>query len=55
MRPAMDDQLSRRREFIGEPDVRLAELGSHAGATGAALLAAQRDGATTGATTKDSP
>jgi glucokinase len=41
MRPALDEELSRRRGFIGDPDVRLAELGPHAGAIGAALLAAQ--------------
>jgi hypothetical protein len=48
MRPALDEQLSRRRGLIGDPDVRLAELGAHAGATGAALVAARRDGGTRG-------
>ena len=41
MRPAFDEELCRRRSLIAEPDVRLAELGPHAGATGAAVLAAQ--------------
>jgi glucokinase len=44
MRPALDEELSRRRGFIGDPDLRLAELGPHAGAIGAALLAAQPEG-----------
>jgi glucokinase len=43
MRPAFDEELSRRRSLVAEPDVRLAALGPHAGATGAAVLAAQPD------------
>jgi glucokinase len=43
MRPTLDAELATRRVLVGPVDLRLATLGNHAGAVGAALGAADTD------------